>query len=91
MMANPNPNDDWDGELLSRKCSKPKLRVVEPIAAPQRFAPRSFADVLALPPQQWLVDGLFPEQGVGVIYGAPGSAKTFLALVAVLRIASTHR
>lgn len=75
---------DWDGELLSSK-GHSKLRVVEPTAT--RFMPLSLASVLALPPQRWLVDGLFPERGLTVIYGAPGSAKTFLALDLAFRIA----
>lgn len=34
----------------------------------------------ALPPLEWTVQGVLPETGIAVIYGAPGCGKTFLAL-----------
>ena len=48
----------------------------------------SVADLEKLPKQEWLVDGLIPKVGVGSIYGAPASFKTFLALHLGLSIAS---
>jgi hypothetical protein len=32
------------------------------------------------PDPEWLIDGIIPEGGVGMIYGAPASGKSFLAL-----------
>jgi len=40
----------------------------------------SVADVLRRPRPTWLVRGLLPQRGMAVIYGAPGSGKSFLAL-----------
>jgi hypothetical protein len=36
------------------------------------------ADLLATPRPQWLVRGILPRSTLGVVYGAPGSGKTFL-------------
>ncbi|MEJ0010178.1 MAG: AAA family ATPase [Alphaproteobacteria bacterium] len=36
--------------------------------------------LLSMPPLEWLVKDLIPKGGVGVLYGASGSLKSFLAL-----------
>lgn len=33
-----------------------------------------------LPPMRWLIDSEIPERGFGVLYGQPGTGKSFLAL-----------
>ncbi len=38
------------------------------------------ADLDTLPEPEWLVDGLLPDGGLGMVYGEPGAYKTFLAL-----------
>lgn len=38
------------------------------------------ADVLAMPPPSWEIEHVWPEGGVNVLYGSPGSGKSFLAL-----------
>jgi hypothetical protein len=43
-------------------------------------------DLLALPPIQWLIDGLLTSDGFSVTYGLPGSLKTFLVLDQALHI-----
>lgn len=43
-----------------------------------------------LKPLEWLVDGVFPKQGIGMLYGAPESYKTFLALDLALSIATGY-
>lgn len=48
----------------------------------------SIAEVLALPPQTWLVDKIIPSLGIGVMFGPPGSGKTFAALNLGLSIGS---
>lgn len=47
----------------------------------------SVADVIGRPPPAWLLRGILPERGMGVVYGAPGSGKTFLVLDVVCAIA----
>lgn len=45
------------------------------------------AQIEALPPPTWLVDGLIPETGLTFIYGKPGKGKSFVTLDLALRIA----
>ena len=47
-----------------------------------------FADIEASLENHWLVRDLIPENGLALIYGAPGSGKSFLALDIGLRIAT---
>jgi len=37
-------------------------------------------EILAMPPQEWLIKDLIPKGGVGVLYGASNSHKSFFAL-----------
>ena len=46
----------------------------------QRFTILSAADVMNLPPLEWLVRGVLPATGLACIYGASSSGKSFLAL-----------
>ena len=41
------------------------------------FQPKSFADLLALPPKQWLVDQVLGAGDIITLYGPPGGGKTF--------------
>jgi DNA-binding MarR family transcriptional regulator len=43
-----------------------------------------------LPPTEWLIENKLPRRGLGVIYGQPGSGKTFYALDQLLTVAQTH-
>lgn len=80
---------DWDGELLSRK----RLKLVASKEATGtsnvkvRFAMQTLAQVLAHPPLQWLVEGIFPQRGLVCWYGQPTCGKTFLALDASMNVA----
>jgi len=42
----------------------------------------------ALQPPEWLIEGWFPKQGTALIYGAPGSYKTFAAIDLWLGVAT---
>jgi len=55
---------------------------------PPRFRLYTADDLLALPPVEWLLDGHLPENGLAVLYGAPGSGKSFLALAWAVAIAT---
>ena len=44
-------------------------------------------DAIDMRPPSWLVPGLIPERGFAVLYGPPGSLKSFLALDLGLRLA----
>jgi hypothetical protein len=45
-----------------------------------RFRVLSVSELQALPPVQWRVRGVLPEQGLAAVYGPSGSGKTFLVL-----------
>ena len=47
----------------------------------------SMADVMAMEPNKWLIEGQIPEKSVSAIYGPSGSGKTFLALDMMLSVA----
>jgi len=44
------------------------------------FHVRKASDLFTDPEPEWLIDGLLPDRGLGVIFGAPASGKSFLAL-----------
>jgi len=37
-------------------------------------------DLCALPPPTWIVDGIIPAPGVGLLYGAPKAGKSFVGM-----------
>lgn len=47
---------------------------------PQRFRLLSPADLAKLPPVQWRVRGVLPSEGIGAMFGASASGKSFLVL-----------
>jgi RecA-family ATPase len=44
-----------------------------------KFQVVRMSDVMALPPQEWVMDRLIYEDSTVVVFGEPGSAKSFLA------------
>ena len=44
------------------------------------FQPKSFADLLALPPKRWMVDQVLGAGDIGMIFGPPGSGKSFIVI-----------
>ena len=55
-------------------------------ASRQPFTLMSIPDALLKPSIGWLVKGLLPSRGLGAIYGASGSGKTFLILDLLMSI-----
>ena len=45
-------------------------------------------EMLNLPEPEWLLDGMIPTLGLGVMYGPPGVGKSFIAMDMALKIAS---
>ena len=47
--------------------------------APRGFKLEPFDAIRFEPREEWLVKRVIPRQGVGVLYGRPGSLKSFVA------------
>ena len=45
-----------------------------------RFKPLTLGEIAELPPPEWLIAGLVPEDGLVVLYGEPSVGKSFVAL-----------
>lgn len=65
--------------LEDAKEPKPERKVV--------YKPQSVAELIGAPPPSWLVRGLLPAEGLCVLYGEPGSGKSFLVLDLLAAIA----
>lgn len=44
------------------------------------FHPLTFVDLLGRPPKEWLIEEVFGAGDIGMIYGPPGSGKTFTVI-----------
>jgi hypothetical protein len=67
----------------------PSLHIVpaEPAAPkPPRYLFETIGDLRKLPAAKWLVEGWFPEQGVGLIYGEYASGKSFIGFDLLLHL-----
>lgn len=54
----------------------------------ERFKFRTAAELQALPSPQFRIRDVFPAEGLAVVYGASGSAKSFLCMTAAAAIAA---
>jgi archaellum biogenesis ATPase FlaH len=43
--------------------------------------------LLRLPPQEWLIKGVLPATGLGLLYGPSGAGKTFVAIDVAMHVA----
>lgn len=60
---------------------------VESLSKPRTgpvFTPLSLDELLAMPPKEWLIDQVIGAQDIAMVYGPPGSGKTFLVIDLVL-------
>ena len=55
---------------------------------PLSYEVLSIADLYAMPPAKWLIDGVIAERELTVLYAPPGEGKTFLALDFALHVAA---
>jgi KaiC/GvpD/RAD55 family RecA-like ATPase len=82
-------------ELLPDDDGGPPLALVRPeVSDPveaegrrPRFHLYTLDELLQLPPLTWLLDRHIPENALAVLYGPPGSGKSFLALAWSLAVA----
>ena len=51
-----------------------------PTGGRRRFTPEPIYDVSRHPPMEWLIKSVMPKAALGILYGASGSGKTFVAL-----------
>jgi len=77
-----NVDLDEDDALPEYWHSEQSKRLLDPEAEDRMptFRRLRVSDIQHLPDPQWLVDGLLPEDSFTVVFGAPGSTKSFLAL-----------
>jgi hypothetical protein len=71
--------DDFDDMTADADEAPPTVRDLAPVKVPM-FTPVTPAQFLRRKPGTWLIKGLLPRAGLGVIYGASGAGKTFLTL-----------
>ena len=72
---------------MSIEAEQPGTEVAQP---PNPFKLWSVAELIALPPPNWLVNGMVEERAFGVLYGPAHSFKSFVALDWALSIATGH-
>ena len=81
--------------LLCKSCGCTKIKVNSMLLnenhKKERFRFYSINELKDLPKISWLIEGLLPSSGIGAIYGASGSTKSFLALDLALHIASQEQ
>jgi hypothetical protein len=46
----------------------------------RHFHPHTLADLLKMPPKQWLIDQVLGAGDLAMVYGPPGSGKTFVVI-----------
>jgi hypothetical protein len=78
----PATTHDWEGDggPLAGSAEKPKAK--------KDIQVLSLQELEALPPIEYLVEGLIPEEGVVVPYGPPKVGKTFVVLSMALHVAA---
>ncbi len=50
------------------------------------FIPYSFEELLKMPPKEWLLDQIFGEGDVGMVYGPSGCGKTFFVIEMIIAL-----
>lgn len=60
---------------------------VKPEVSADVFETYSIMQIRSLPPVEWTIDGVIPQNSFSVMYGEPGAGKSFLALDMALSVA----
>jgi len=74
---------EWLGEDGESVFDEP----IDVADASDTFPLLSLAELAALPPPSWLIDGLVSDSGLSILYGDPGSGKSFVTIDMALRLA----
>jgi RecA-family ATPase len=56
------------------------------VTAKARFYPWSYEEMAALPPVEWLIEGILPAGAQAMLFGVPGEGKSFVPLSWALAI-----
>lgn len=65
----------------------PVSRDLAPVGKKPMFEFQGLADFMRRPLPQWVIKGVLPKAALGVLYGASGSGKSFLALDMAISVA----
>lgn len=91
MSAESDPEAEHEAAVRVQVARLRALREAEQLLATEGRAPLSrlsFKDFLAAPAPQYLVPRMFYRDGLSVVFGAPGAAKSFLVLDIALCLAT---
>lgn len=88
----PMPDEAWDGPSGDDYAADAADEAIEAHAEELEKATETFPLMTAeeaenLPPPDWLIEDLIPDHGLSIVYGDPGSGKSFGLIDAALRIA----
>ncbi len=50
------------------------------------FKPFSFSEFMALPPKEWILDQIFGNKDIGMVFGKPGCGKTFVVIDMIINL-----
>lgn len=75
--AAPTATPTWLAALAAAITPQQPAATAQDVWAGHRH---SLADMLARPPKAWLIDGWLGLGDIGMLFGAPGTGKTFVAL-----------
>jgi RecA-family ATPase len=83
----------WRGIVEAAKVIAPteamSVDAISVQAANARCFPRlTFKELMAMPPKQWLIDDVIGPGDLAMVYGAPGSGKTFVVIDLMLAACS---
>lgn len=83
------PTYDEAPDWLGQDEGEPVFEVPEPETAEESdtFPLLSLAELAALPPPSWLIDGIVSDSGLSILYGDPGSGKSFVTIDMAMRLA----
>ena len=77
-------NDHSPSELMALVKETPAIEQepdkVEPGEMPDIYPLYDEAYLMNMPPVQWMIDGVLTKHGFAVMYGAPGTGKSFIAI-----------
>ena len=77
-----NDFDKLNEQLSNSMTTADELQAAEAEAAAEalRFKPLTFGELLSRPPKEWIVDQVFGTGDLVMLYGPPGSGKTFVLI-----------